>query len=512
MTRRQRFFSSLGSGYGALIANVIYTGASVPLALHYLSPTLFGLWAVVAQIGGYLTLLDFGVNSSVARLLVDHKDDLNGGMYGSLLKSAGVVFAAQGMVVLAIGIIGSPMLASLVGVQDSLRPAFSLLMVVQCAVLATAFLTKPFYLTLWSHQRSDVANYTAIGGLLTNLVVLWLGFVGGLGIMAFPLSQFAGLVVNTSVTASMSRSLGLLPRRDCWGRINSQTFREILSFSRDVFLLGIAAQIISASQVIMVSRFLGLEAAATWSICTKAFQFAQQIVYRIFDFSEAAFSEMVVRREIERFKQRYASIVTVTANAAVLFAILSLAANAGLVRFWTGGRISWDFSCDVAAGIFLVVSSVNRTYAFIVILLKDIGLYRFVSLLEAGLVIAGGSLLGPRLGFVGIFIASIVSSILCSGFYGALRTAKFLELSAIRVTAGWLARPMAFALVFALLSLISSRPFLTSHIFWIFAVAAIITGVMGLLIFYFIGLQRPLKVEVTQLLASLIRRSFSSSS
>jgi len=68
------------------------------------------------------------------------------------------------------------------------------------------------------------------------------------------------------------------------------------------FVLGLALQIISASQVIMVSRFLGLEAAATWSICTKVFQFAQQIVYRLLDFSEAAFSEMVLRREIERFK------------------------------------------------------------------------------------------------------------------------------------------------------------------------------------------------------------------
>src|SRR5208282_5743713 len=316
MSRRNLFLSSLGSGYGALLANVIYTGISVPLALHYLSPMLFGLWAVVAQISGYLTLLDFGLSASVARLLIDHKDDLNGGTYGSLLKSAGLVFATQGVVLLVIGIIGAPALANLVGVASSSRTDFSLLMVIQCAVLAVSFLTKPFYLTLWSHQRSDIVNYTSIGSLLVNLVTLWLGFAGGLDIFAFPVSQCAGLVVNTSVTTTMSRALGLLPRKECWGRLNSQTFREIFSFGRDVFLLGIAAQIVSASQVIMVSRFLGLEAAATWSICTKVFQFAQQIVYRLFDFSEAAFSEMIVRREIERFKQRFASILILTASTA----------------------------------------------------------------------------------------------------------------------------------------------------------------------------------------------------
>ena len=94
-----------------------------------------------------------------------------------------------------------------------------------------------------------------------------------------------------------------------------------------------------------------------------------------------------------------------------------------------------------------------------------------------------------------------------SGPCGAYRTAKFLRLSPIQITAGWLARPMAFALVFAVVSLISSSPFLNSHVFWIFAVAAAITGAMGLVIFYLIGLQRPLEMELNQLLASLIRRS-----
>jgi hypothetical protein len=66
MSRRKRFFYPLGPGYAALIANLIYTGVSVPLALHCPSSALFGLWVVPAPISGYLTLLDFGVNSSVA--------------------------------------------------------------------------------------------------------------------------------------------------------------------------------------------------------------------------------------------------------------------------------------------------------------------------------------------------------------------------------------------------------------------------------------------------------------
>jgi hypothetical protein len=71
---------------------------------------------------------------------------------------------------------------------------------------------------------------------------------------------------------------------------------------------------------------------------------------------------------------------------------------------------------------------------------------------------------------------------------------------------------MAFGLVFAAVSLIPSRWFLNSHVFWIFAVAAATTGAVGIVIFYLIGLQRPLRSELNHLLVSLIRRSpFSSS-
>ena len=64
MSRIKRFAHSLVSGYVFLGANALYTLASVPLALHYLSKPEFGLWAVATQIAGYLMLIDFGLGTS----------------------------------------------------------------------------------------------------------------------------------------------------------------------------------------------------------------------------------------------------------------------------------------------------------------------------------------------------------------------------------------------------------------------------------------------------------------
>ena len=103
--------------------------------------------------------------------------------------------------------------------------------------------------------------------------------------------------------------LKVLPSRANWGVLSWERFWEVFRFSRDLFLLGLAAQLISASQLVLVSRLISLDAAAVWSVCMKSFAMAQLVVCRVLDFSAAGLAELVVWGEHERFRSRLASIV-----------------------------------------------------------------------------------------------------------------------------------------------------------------------------------------------------------
>src|SRR6478609_5715175 len=99
MSRFKRFIHSVASGYVVLAAASLYSLASVPLALHYLSQDKFALWALMASITGYLTLIDLGMSGSVARLLIDHKDDRHNETYGSLIKTGWLVLTVQAIII-----------------------------------------------------------------------------------------------------------------------------------------------------------------------------------------------------------------------------------------------------------------------------------------------------------------------------------------------------------------------------------------------------------------------------
>jgi len=451
MSRKRRFIFAVGSGYVALVANVLYTGSSIPLALHYLTREEFGLWSVVVQITGYLSLLDVGVGQSAARLLVDTKDDINGGIYGSVLKTASIVFTIQAFIVASFGFLFSHPLAYLMGIPPNLTSTFEVLLQWQCVILAVTFLTTPFgFLPLWAHQREYLTNFAYVAFFAMGLLFLWIGFKAGLRTFSLLLSNVAGTVVNISLMALATTRLKLLPSRGHWGAISRERSWEVFRFGRDLFVAGLGAQLISASQMILVSRLIGLDAAGVWSVCTKSFNMARLVVFRLYDFSCAGFSEMIVRGEIDRFRSRFVGILTLSAVGAGFCGVLGAFGNRAFVNFWTGGKVSWDTWSDIASGVYLFSFAVTRCYTGLTGTIKQIGNYKYISLMEGVLVVVGSIILAPHLHFFGVLLSSLLANLLCSGAYGAFRVSRYFNRSIVEVTFGWLKGAFLYVAAFAL--------------------------------------------------------------
>ena len=168
MSRLKQFTRSLVSGYVLLGANIFYTLASVPLALHYLGKAEFGLWALTSQLGGYILLIDLGMSTSVSRILIDHKDDRANGAYGSVIKTGALVGAVQGALIILAGTVLSFLAGSLLNVPADLQREFIWLMAGQSVLLGVNFATRIFGQLLFAHQRLDVANYEKLGGFLLS--------------------------------------------------------------------------------------------------------------------------------------------------------------------------------------------------------------------------------------------------------------------------------------------------------------------------------------------------------
>ncbi|MBV9999155.1 MAG: hypothetical protein JO015_08585 [Verrucomicrobia bacterium] len=449
MSRTRRLMVAVGAGYLALAANAISIGLSIPIALHYLKASDFGLWAVVTQVASYLTLLDLGFAQSISRVLIDFKDDPKAGTYGAVFKAAFIVFAVLGLVIVACGACAGPWLATLLGVSADRAGDFSSLLLLQCTVLGVSMLAQPFGLPLWSHQRLDIIHYTNIAVHLASLLALWIALKAGCSYFSLGYAGLVGVTIYTLSTAFFSIHFKLIPHTRYWGPLNFPLFRAVTGLSRDFFVLSVAAQLTSATQLVVVSHFLGFGAAGVWSICTKAFSMTQQLISRLFDSSSPALSEMVARGERARLQYRLANVVSLSAVLAGTFAVLGAAANRHFVFVWTGGRVTWDAGSDLAAAACLFVFCVSRCYTGMTGITKLVGKYKYYALAEGVLVVALSLILAKPLGFTGVFISSLVANLLCGMWFGTRFVSLYFSLPWPQVTWGWLKRSFAFILSFS---------------------------------------------------------------
>src|SRR5436190_3710043 len=139
MSRFRNTARSLSSGYLAMGVNVVYTLASVRLALHYLSKEQIGLWALATQVAGYLLWIDLGVTGAVARILIDHKDQRESGGYGSVIKTAWLVLSIQGACIVLGGCLLAFCLPSIMDVPQEFVRQWRILFAGECALAGMVF-------------------------------------------------------------------------------------------------------------------------------------------------------------------------------------------------------------------------------------------------------------------------------------------------------------------------------------------------------------------------------------
>src|SRR6185295_8128622 len=261
MSRFRNFAHSLASGYVLLAANMVYTLATVPLAWRYLSKTEFGLWTTTSAVAQYLSLVDFGMSGSVARILIDHKDNRRDGRYGSLIQVGALVGIVQGALAFLLSVALAFALGPLLKVPEEFRSSFAWLMIGQCGLLAVSFAGRIFNQVLTAHQRFDIVNYTQAALFAVCYGIMWFGFAHGQGVYAILWSQLT-TVVTVIVAAVACAHLNFFPKRGEWGRPNRALFNELFAFGRDIFLYALGGQLVSASQSLLLTRFFGLDVAA----------------------------------------------------------------------------------------------------------------------------------------------------------------------------------------------------------------------------------------------------------
>jgi O-antigen/teichoic acid export membrane protein len=172
-------------------------------------------------------------------------------------------------------------------------------------------------------------------------------------------------------------------------------------------LLSIGNQLVNASQITIISRFLGLDAAATFSIATKLYTMAQQVFHKVVESAAPGLVEMHVRGEEAQFIRRYREIISITLAMSTIGAIFIVSGNSAFISIWTNNSVGWPLANDFTLALLLVITSLSRCFVGVFGIVKNLKAVRLLYFVE-GLVYVPMAVLAAKFyGLPGVLAASV---------------------------------------------------------------------------------------------------------
>ena len=438
MNRSSRFISGVGASYIGLGANIAYSLAIVPIGLYYLGKDQFGLWMLLVQIATYLSFIELGIFGASARILIDYQDDKNGSAYAQVVTTAWAVLVVQAAIMAVASWLLAPLIVAAFNIPPPLHDiAISLFVFLGLSTaLATCF--KVFSAILYANQRIDLVVLLTALQLILGLVVVWPLLSAGYGLPAVIWSFILPVSATSILSWIACWRLRLLPTPMLLTDLSISKFRELFKFGTDLFLVNVGIQLLEASQLMIVSRTMGLAAAATWSVSTKLFTLLFQMTAKVENTAVVFFSEMIVRGERDVLQLRFRQMYQFTGSVAVCSMLGAVALNPFFVTVWAGPDVLWPSINNWLIAALLILNLLLRCHTDFAMHTKQVGLFRFLFFFESLAFVGVALWAAPRFGFAGVLTSSIVCAVVFRSAYSISRTASYFSLPYFSVAFRWI--------------------------------------------------------------------------
>jgi O-antigen/teichoic acid export membrane protein len=443
-------YSGLGRLWSALLLLV-----TVPVVVHGIGTSAYGVFALVSVILGYVAFLDFGLTASVVRSVSRHHSS---GDHDALQGAVGTAFtllillgAGGALLIFAV----SPLVADRVlHIPGSLRDDAIFAFRVAGLGFGLNMILVVFAGIVQGMQRLDVfAVRTFVLSTLTSAGQIAAVLLGG-GLRAVVVVTVIVSVVGFVIFFVASRRL--LPDISFRPSFKRESARELVSFGFFRFITQTSGQITTQFDPIVIAIFWPISAVGYYAVplaLTQKFHVVQDSVASAY-FPAAV--EIHASADVERQRTLYIGALKVVVVAMLFLIVVSVGYAQPILTVWVGSSVAMQ-----AAAIFAVLAVGYGLSAMIGTPAQAsdatghqrvTAAFAVVSaVLQLGLALA----LVPRVGPIGAAIAVVGNTVTQGLVFVLLVQYRFMKVGLAAVFKGAFLRPLLAALALAVFVLLT---------------------------------------------------------
>ena len=493
--RLRNYVAGLGTGSFRMILQVFVGLWLTPFILHYLDRQEFAIFTLALETLNWLTLLDIGVT---AGLRVQAARFNNRAEQDRTNRLASTAFYTQNLVVLAVLGVGFGLaffFPHFFPIRPDLQQEARIVMALCVLGVAVTVATQTFSAVLVANQQMHVDNL--IGVLLivirTVLIVVFLKL--GFGLVSLAIAHVAARC--TTATLAYLRVFRLLPDLRISFKLASWTdFRQMGSVGIWLSLAGLAGIAIDSLANIVAAKVISMEAVTSLVLTSRLYELAGSFVWLLSEMARPMLGELMGENKMEKGLVAYRYIFALSAGMATVAAFAVWAGNACFISSWVGpanyGGGSVDTAIATATIIHLWILPNN------VVLSANLWVRRpcLVRIGEGAVSVGLATWLGHRYGLFGVAGATVIAAALTSFWVLPYFTSRMFDRSFWRFLRSDAVRVITLILCIFPFAFLARNVALDISGFAGAAVGACITGLVGVVLFWFLMLDKQIRSRI----------------
>lgn len=402
---RNVFQSVFIKGLGILIGFL-----TIPLTLHYISVSDFGIWMTITFLTSWFSLVDvsFGNGLRNSLVLFFNTGDINTARryVSTLYFLSGLLALALAVAFLAIGQVLN--WTQLLNIRSDNPAQVNSIITYTLVSFSVQLLLKPIISILLADQKAALSSWIL---LVINVITVAIIFLGS-NYLDKSLVTIAhiynlvpiGVLTLVSVYLFVNSYAGIAPGL---AHVDLSLSRELVTVGGQFFVLQLVSVLVFTSGGLFISYFLGSDQVGPYSIANKYFSVIMVLYGIIITPYWSAFTDAYVKRDKAWIENTLHQLNRISAGMTLLAGLMILAANT-VFRLWIGPDII--VPTDLAIWLVVYVTSfiflsnynsfvngtgrINRLvyaslFGAVLYLTAIIVLFRWVEAGPASIVIAG---------------------------------------------------------------------------------------------------------------------------
>jgi len=387
-----------------------------PFLVKTLGTTLYGIWAMVLSVVGYMNLIDMGMQSAVMKYVAEYtgKEDKQG--LAQIIANAllfYLIIACVGGLILAFLVwAGLPLL----GIHpDQLKMVQTILWIMGIDMLLTLPGTV-FLGVLQGAQLFYVANTVSI--ILTLIragIVYWALFMGYKLIALAVISLLGNLLeygIFFSIVQWYYRFFSIKKNH-----FTLSMLRKMVSFGSQSFLVIMGGRIYLGTDSLLVGYFMSAASVPFYNIPANLINYSRSLLWSLTQSFLPMFSYLEAKKDFQALRSVFLNFTRYTCLCIFPVIALLIACGEPFLRIWIGPEFA-EKGGDIISllSLALLMTAIQPLSSRLLTGLSKQGSLIWTGFASAGIFIGLGIWLIKSYGLVGLAVAFLAGSVIPSFF------------------------------------------------------------------------------------------------